>query len=165
MAIATRNALPAMHRLRRLLWPHTFGTQYSNQIVTKGQMAIGGDFETIFSFTQRGMCQLFEDTYREYDFTVLDPAADARRRGIVGQGFDTPALENRQAHFEVMQAHAERYLRLYYASDDELSADVSVQAWVQELDQLIPNGVGKVLGADLTIAGLARLIEIGRAHV
>ena len=32
--------------LRRLLWPHMYGTQYSNQIVTKGQMARGGDFET-----------------------------------------------------------------------------------------------------------------------
>jgi len=158
LAMATRNSLPAMHRLRRLLWPHVFGTQYSNQLVTKGQMAPGGDFETIFSFTHGGMCRLFEDTYREYDLGVLDPAGDARRRGIAGQGFDTPALDNRQAHWDVMHAHADRYLRLYYASDGELRADAAVQAWVQELDELIPNGVRKVLGADLTIAGLARLI-------
>src|SRR5215472_3660022 len=82
LAIATRNSLPANHPLKRLLWPHMYGTQYSNQIVTKGQMAKGGDFETIFSFTHAGMCKLFEESYGDYDITVLDPALDAERRGI-----------------------------------------------------------------------------------
>ena len=41
LAIATRNCLPAAHPLRRLLWPHMFGTQYSNELVTKGQMSPG----------------------------------------------------------------------------------------------------------------------------
>jgi arachidonate 15-lipoxygenase len=158
LAIATRNALPARHPLRRLLFPHIFGTQYSNQIVTKGQMAVGGDFETTFSFTHRGMCELFGRTYEEYDVTVLDPAADARARGIAGQGFDTPALDNRQAHWDVFHVHADRYLRIYYASDGELAADAAVRAWVQELDRLVPNGVRKIAGAEPTIAGVAGLI-------
>jgi arachidonate 15-lipoxygenase len=97
-AIATRNCLSANHPLRRLLWPHLFGTQYSNQIVTKGQMAKGGDFETIFSFTHAGMCKLFEESYEEYDITVLHPARDGEIRGISNAGFDTPALFNREAH-------------------------------------------------------------------
>lgn len=158
LAIATRNDLPASHPLRRLLWPHMFGTQYSNQLVTKGQMAEGADFETIFSFTHRGMCQLFEDTYERYDITVLDPARDATRRGIDGRGFDTPAQANRHAHFEVMYAHAARYLRLYYTSDAALRADTAVAAWVRALDQLVPNGVRTLLDGDITIETGARLI-------
>ncbi|HEX8071140.1 MAG TPA: lipoxygenase family protein [Pyrinomonadaceae bacterium] len=157
-AIATRNRLPAAHPLRRLLWPHMYGTQYSNQIVTKGQMAKGGDFETIFSFTHRGMCKLFEETYERYDITVLDPERDAEQRGILDAGFDTPVLSNRRAIFDVMHAHALRYLRVYYDSDEKLRADASVQGWVEELERLIPNGVRKLLGDQLTVGRAARLI-------
>lgn len=158
LAIATRNCLPAVHPLRRLLWPHIFGTQYSNQIVTKGQMAKGGDFETIFSLTHAGMCKLFEDSYEEYDISVLDPAADAERRGIIDAGFETPALANRAAHYEVMHAHALRYLRLYYATDVQLRNDAAFGAWVATLDRLVPNGTRRLLGEAITIEGSARLI-------
>jgi len=156
-AIATRNNFPAKHPLRRLLWPHMFGTQYSNQIVTSGQMARGGDFET-FSFTHRGMCKLFEETYDQYDITVLDPERDAEQRGIRDAGFDTPALSNRQALFDVMKAHALRYLQIYYDSDEKLRADANFQGWVEELNRIVPNGVGKLLGADISIESAAGLI-------
>lgn len=157
-AIATRNNLPAAHPLRRLLWPHMYGTQYSNQIVTKGQMAKGGDFETIFSFTHRGMCKLFEETYERYDITVLDPARDAERRAILDAGFDTPALSNHSALFDVMHAHALRYLGLYYDADEKLRKDANFQGWVEELNRIIPNGVNKLLGEEISIEGAARLI-------
>lgn len=157
-AIATRNQLPAAHPLRRLLWPHMYGTQYSNQIVTKGQMAKGGDFETIFSFTHRGMCKLFEETYTQYDITVLDPERDAEQRGIKEAGFDTPVLSNRQAIFDVMYAHALRYVRTYYDADEKLRADKNFQGWIEELDRLVPNGVRKQPWEQITIEWAARLI-------
>lgn len=158
LAIATRNSLPANHPLRRLLWPHMFGTQYSNELITKGQMVKVGDFETTFSFTHNGMCKLMEETYNEYDITTLDPTLDAQRRGIKDAGFETPALDNRQANFDVMHAHALAYLRLYYSSDQQLSGDASVQSWVDELQRMIPGGVQKVLGSAITIESAARLI-------
>ncbi len=157
-AIATRNCLPAIHPLRRLLWPHMFGTQYSNQIVTKGQMARGGDFETLFSFTHGGMCKLFGESYAAYDAIVLDPARDAERRGVKNAGFETPTLLNREAHFNVMHAHALRYLHLYYDSDAALCNDASFVAWTTALDGLVPNGIRQLLGASITIDGAARLI-------
>lgn len=157
-SVATRNSLPAAHPLRRLIWPHIYGTHYSNQIVTKGQMVPEGDFDSTFSFTHRGMCKLFEDTYDQYDVTVLDPEGDARQRGIHEAGFDTPALANRQALFDVMHTHALRYLHFYYNSDEQLHADPDVKNWVEELERLIPNGIGKVLGGDITLTGVARLV-------
>lgn len=159
-AMATRNSLPAAHPLRRLLWPHMFGTQYSNQIVTKGQMAKGGDFETIFSLTHKGMCKLFADSYDDFDLLMLDPERDAERRGIKDAGFETPALANRMAVFEVMHAHALRYLRIYYESDEELRRDASFQDWIEELDRIIPNGVRRALGEEITIESASRLIAI-----
>ena len=158
LAIATRNCLPAAHPLRRLLWPHMFGTQYSNELVTQGQMAPGGDFDSVFSFTHRGMCALFSESYEEYDFRVLDPLRDAERRGLLDGGFDTPALANRQAHWDVMHAHALRYLRIYYPSPAALRDDAAVAAWTQALDLLVPNGVRAVLGLDITLESVARLV-------
>jgi hypothetical protein len=156
-AIATRNCLPADHPLRRLLWPHMFRTQYSNQLVTKGQMAPGGDFETIFSLTHAGMCTLFAESYEEFDIRVLDPARDAERRGLADAPFDQPALANRRAHFDVMHEHTSRYLARYYGSDIDVGKDTSVAAWLHELERLVPNGVSRLAGAAPTVAGLARL--------
>ncbi|WP_437803517.1 lipoxygenase family protein [Sorangium sp. So ce693] len=157
LAIATRNDLPPDHPLRRLLWPHVHHTQLSNRVITLGQMAKGGDFETTFSFTHRGMCQLYEETYAEYDAIVIDPVREAERRGLLDAGFDTPTLANRIAHFELMCRHAERYLHVYYDSDRQLQEDVSFQAWLEEWDRLVPNGVRKLLPDEITIDSAARL--------
>jgi hypothetical protein len=121
-------------------------------------MARGGDFETIFSLTHRGMCRLYEDSYDEYDVTVLDPARDAERRGLCDGGFATPSLANRQALFDVMHAHTLRYTKLYYRSDAQLCTDTSFIAWTQALEQIVPNGIRKLLGDDITVDSAARLL-------
>jgi arachidonate 15-lipoxygenase len=175
LAIATRNSLPGDEPLCRLLWPHIFRTQQSNEMVTRGQMVRGGDFETIFGFRYDGMCRLFEDTYQQFDFLVNDPVKDGERRGVRGEslGFKTPTQENLEELFEVFKRHAERYLLIYYRSDgtipDEeslhlpargnrvLSQDPYVAQWLKELNRLIPNGV-PVKDDHVTTENLARLI-------
>jgi transposase len=156
-AIATRNALPAVHPVKRLLWPHMFRTQFSNWVTTVGQLSVGGDFESIFSFTRSSLLRLFDDTYRAFDATVIDPSQDAERRGITGRGLDLPVLENSVAHHDVMRGHAARYLQVYYPDDGALAADADVQRWSAELDRLLPNGLG-ALGDTRTREGTARLI-------
>jgi hypothetical protein len=157
LAVATRNCLPHNHPLCRLLWPHIFGTQQSNEIVTKGQMVKVGDFESIFSFTHGGMCRLFTDSYQQFDFVVNDPEEDAKRRGLAGAPFDLPSRQNLQALFDVMHEHAKHYLRLYYKDDAGIRSDPAVCSWLDQLNRTIPNGV-KVSRSDVTFASLARLI-------
>jgi arachidonate 15-lipoxygenase len=163
LAIATRNRLPARHPLCRLLWPHMYGTQQSNDMVTKGQMVRGGDFETTFSFTFQGMCQLFEDTYPKFRLSVNDPEVDAETRRIRHAGFDTPTLENLEALFNVMHEHARHYLAFHYpdspagASTTAIRNDAHILAWLDELNALIPNGV-EVTRTNVTFENLARLI-------
>ena len=157
-AMVTRNHLAADHPVRRVLWPHMWGTQYSNELVTKILLMKGGDFESVFSFTHAALCQLFDDSYGRFDILVMNPVADAEERGILGGGFPLPYLDNRQAHYEVFEAHAQRYLRLHYESDDDLRADAGVQAWVEGLERHVPGGVGKLLGKDVTLDGMARLV-------
>lgn len=156
-AIATRNALPTDHPLKRLLWPHVFRTQFSNWVTTMGQLSVGGDFEEIFSFTRESLLRLFDDTCADFDATVVDPERDAQKRGVLGRGLDLPALANSTAHHEVMCAHAARYLAAYYTDDAALAADAAVRAWYDALDGLIPNGVAP-LGDVASIDSAARLI-------
>ena len=151
MAIATRNCLPANHSLWRLLWPHVYGTQSTNLLTTKSQLTLKGDFEAIFSFTHRDICQLLEDTHDEFDLTQLDPERDAWQRGLLEAGLELPVLENRQALFEVMLAHTSRYLGLYYESDEHLRQDVAFRCWVAELDRLLPRGTRALLGVKPTL--------------
>jgi arachidonate 15-lipoxygenase len=163
LAIATRNRLPAQHPLMRLLWPYIYATEQSNDSVTRGQMLRGGDFETTFSYTFDGMCRLFDDSWRDFDFGINDPQHDALARQVLDQGFDTPTEENLVALFEPMLAHARHYLELYYphaaqgAGTEGLRDDDSVLAWLDELNRLVPNGVG-VSRADVTLERLARLV-------
>jgi arachidonate 15-lipoxygenase len=162
LAIATRNSLSASHPLCRLLWPYIFATFQSNDIVTRGQMVHGGDFETIFSFTFEGMCRLFDDSYLAYPHLVNDPEADGNARGVRGAGFDTPTQENLEALFDVMHRFVCNYLEIYYPRNADTGAaavhgDAEVLAWLEELNARVPNGVG-VGPNDVTWDKLARLL-------
>ncbi|NMO22971.1 hypothetical protein HPC49_45580 [Pyxidicoccus fallax] len=158
IAIATRNCLPAAHPLRRLLWPHVYGTQNSNLLTIKSQLVPRGDFESIFSFTHPSLCRLLDDTRDEFDLAQLDPELDARQRGLLENGLELPTLENRRELFEVMRAHASRYLRLYYDSDDSLRRDEAFHCWVAELDRMLPRGTLALLGEEPTLKSAARLV-------
>ena len=162
LAIATRNCLSANHPLYRLLWPYIYATQQSNDVVTRGQMARGGDFESIFSFTFEGMCRLFDDGYLAYRHIVNDPEADGDARGVRGVGFETPTQDNLEALFEVMHRFVCIYLGIYLPRNSAIGpsavgGDVETQAWLEELNARVPNGVG-VCPSDVTWNSLARLL-------
>jgi hypothetical protein len=163
LAIATRNRLPAQHPLCRLLWPYLYGTQQSNDIVTRGQMVRGGEFETIFSLSFDGMCRLFDDTYVQFPIVVNDPEEDAKARGLIGAGFDTPTQDNLTALFDVMHAHARDSLQHCYPDTPPGSGtalirnDAAAMAWLDELNALIPNGV-EVTRDNVGFDNLARLV-------
>jgi arachidonate 15-lipoxygenase len=162
LAIATRNRLSANHPLCRLLWPYIFATFQSNDIVTRGQMVRGGDFETTFSLTFEGMCRLFDDSYLAYPHLVNDPEADGNARGVRGAGFDTPTQDNLEALFDVMHRFVCNYLEIYYprngdSGPDGVHGDAEVLAWLEELNARVPNGVG-VGPNDVTWDKLATLL-------
>jgi hypothetical protein len=146
LAIATRNSLSQDHPLFRLLWPYIYGTQQSNDMVTRGQMLPEGDFETTFSFTFTGMCDLFDATYGQYQHSVNDPKEDARLRGVRGAAFDTPTQQNLEELFEVIHDFVCEYLEIYYPRSatgaNDVHNDTEILYWLDELKRLVPNGVG-----------------------
>ncbi len=161
LAIATRNSLPEDHPLFRLLWPYIFGTLQSNDMVTRGQMAPGGDFETTFSFTFRGMCDLFDDTYEQYQHSVNDPETDGKSRGLPSAKFDTPTQQNLEELFEVMHDFVCDYLEIFFPQKatgaNDVRNDPDTLAWLKELHARLPKGVG-IDPAVFTWVDLARML-------
>jgi arachidonate 15-lipoxygenase len=161
LAIATRNRLPSDHSLFRLLWPYIFGTMQSNDMVTRGQMTPGGDFETTFSFTQRGMCELFDDTYTQYRHSVNDPETDGNSRQVRGAGFQTPTQDNLEELFNVMHSFVCNYLEIYYPRNPNgtsaIRKDAEVMAWLDELNVLLPKAFS-VNRTNVTWDTLARML-------
>lgn len=156
-SIATRNHLYFDHPMMRLMWPHMFGTQNSNYLVTKGQMLPGGDFETVFSFTHRGMCDLFSRSFNSYRASVIVPALDWRDRGLEEGAFDAPVHDNWVALYDVMQAHTTRYINHYWPKDSDIARDEAVVAWVRALEEGIPGGVAGITGGVITRSSMATL--------
>jgi hypothetical protein len=146
LAIATRNSLPKDHALFRLLWPYVVGTLQSNDMVTRGQMARGGDFETTFSLTFEGMCELFDDTYDQYQHSVNDPEEDGKSRQLRGANFDTPTQQNLEELFDVIHNFVCDYLEIYFPQNatgaKDVRRDPATLAWLRELNTCLPNGVG-----------------------
>jgi len=157
-AVAARNHLRYNHPLYRLVWPHMANSLYTNYGITRGQLRADGDFTHMFSFTHAGLIDYFDTMYEQYPITITDPVADRARRGLDDVAFDTPSQRNLEEVFEVMHAHARRYIHIYYESDEALRADDAVRSWLGALDASIPNGIGAVLGDGITRAGLARLV-------
>jgi len=153
LAVITRCQLPADHPLRRLLWPHLYATQYSNDVVTLDQLTTGGDFESIFSFTHDGVIALFDATIEHFHLGVVEPDVDASRRGL--DDVATPSIDNRRRHHAVFLTHAQRYLERYF-DDDGIDADPAVQSWWTEVSRRIP-GVDAVAGGAATVEAVARL--------
>lgn len=157
ISVATRNALPESHPLCRLLWPHVFGTHQSNRFGSLAQLGPGGDYGAVFSFTDRGLYRLCDDSYKTYHFSVSDPRVDAATRGLADAAFDLPTQRNLEALFDVLHAHARRYIGLYYATDEGVQQNAPIGQWLEELNRLIPNGVARSVHA-LTRDSLARVV-------
>lgn len=158
VAIATRNCLSADHPLRRLLWPHVYGTQDNLRFIIRSQISPGGDYEKTFSFTYPEMCRLLDVTHDEFDIRRFVPEEDARQRGVLRPGFETKVLNDRKALYDVMYDHALRYLGLYYNSHESLRRDGEFRSWVRELARLLPHGTRTVLGDTPTLESAAKLI-------
>ena len=161
LAMATRNHLPPHHPIRRLLWPHVFGTQQSNYFGTMAQMVPNGDFAEIFSFTHEEMCKLFNETYKTYPFSITDPHEDASDRGIINAGFEIPTQRNLEDLFNVIHAHTWRFVSLSYADDRAILNDPHLLHWFENLNALIP-GKGEdkigVSSANVTRGLLSKLV-------
>ena len=83
---------------------------------------------------------------------------DAERRGLTDVPGGTPALDNRLELWHVIRDHVERFLSLYFLSDDDLRRDLFYTRWLDVLTDTIPNGVEELVGTPVTRAGSVELL-------
>ena len=159
LAITVRNSLPVDHPLLRLLWPHIFGTQYSNEMATLSQLDPAGDFAQMYSFTLRGLYDAFERTYATLHLSDYDPVAYVETSGLRAAGIESASASDLGAMYALFEAHAHDYLGLYYATDADLAGDAAVARWLAAFDDAIPNGL-PAWTKPLTVATLARLVAV-----
>lgn len=159
LAVTVRNTLPPDHPLLRLLWPHVYGTQYSNEMATLSQLDPAGDFPHIYSFTLDGLYALFDGTRAQLHLSDYDPVAYAASSGLRAAGIDSPSASDLGAMYAVFETHARDYLALYYASDAALGADAAVARWLDAFEASIPNGLPAWV-RPLTRESLARLVAV-----
>jgi len=147
LAFATRTKLGPDHPLRRLLWPHIYGTVQATKFGSMAQMAKGGDFANVFSFPQKEMCKLFDESYDEFRLYRSVPELDLKARGIGIKGgkveFSMPTHDNLQELFTVIHDHIKRYLRIFY-DDQTIRGDPELREWLNELNTM-PGGILEVL--------------------
>lgn len=141
LALATRNNLPTSHPLFRLLWPHFVGTQNGNDLATYIQIAPNGDFVNMYAVTPKGLAEMMDDAYIRYRASSMNPMDDWKARGLDGSPVKQPVYTNMTELWEVLKAHPDRYIAHYYKTDKALAEDPAVQAWVQDLEDTVPNGV------------------------
>jgi hypothetical protein len=142
-ALASTNRLPREHPVRRLLH-HAFHTVLiGNREVAEFQLSGPAGFSArIFSHEAPVLARMADDYLRRFDVWDLEPPTQFARRGTTDTPFDYPYRDNVMHVWRVTRAYAESYLRLYYHGDEAVRADRQLGAWLDELDRLVPNGVG-----------------------
>ena len=143
LAFATRTLLGPNHPLRRLLWPHIYGTVQATKFGSMAQMAKGGDFENVFSFPQKEMCKLFNDSYKDFQLYRSVPELDLEKRGIKPGYLSMPTHDNLQELFTIIHRHTKRYLIIFY-NEQNIGEDPELLEWLNELNTM-PGGIREVL--------------------
>jgi hypothetical protein len=158
-AVAARNELPLDHPLLRLLWPHCFGTHSSNANSTFEQLHPSGDYGRTYSFTIKGLYDLFDQTYLQMRLADYDPVEYAQKNGLAEAGIDSPGAANLGAIYAIFEEHANNYLGRYYTSDARIAADAALQRWLHAIDANVPGGL-PAWARQPSVSALARFVAL-----
>jgi hypothetical protein len=142
-ALASSNRLPADHPVRRLLH-HCFHTVLiGNRELAQLQLGGPAGFAaTIFSHDHVDVARMATRRLTGYDFWDLEPDVQFSRRGTTTTEFPYPYRDNILELWDVTLAYVRQYLALYYADDASVMSDPHLLDWFDDLDQLLPNGLG-----------------------
>jgi arachidonate 15-lipoxygenase len=155
-AVATRRCLADQHPIWALLIPHFEGSLFINDQAAHSLIAPDGPIDHIFAgsldTTQAAAVadRLGFDFYRR----MLPNELAARRVDQQSTLKDYPYRDDALLVWEALHDWAEQYVRIYYASDDDVVKDYELAAWATEL-----TNDGKVAGF-LPITSIPQLVDV-----
>jgi hypothetical protein len=143
-ALASINRLGPTHPVRRLLH-HAFHTVLiGNRELAEFQLSGTKGFSaTIFSHDAATLARMANNYLARFDVWDFEPPTQFARRGTTSTPFPYPYRDNVMQVWQATHAYVDAYLRLYYDGDAAARVDAELAAWTDELERLVPNGIGR----------------------
>ncbi|XP_057679092.1 polyunsaturated fatty acid lipoxygenase ALOX8-like isoform X2 [Corythoichthys intestinalis] len=130
-AMATLRNLPMVHPLHKLLMPHHRGTLYVNTLARTYLYGPGRTFD-ITSISAEAQLPLLRKALSQLTYTSLCPPDDIAARGlesIPNYYYRDDALRM----WNVIHSFVKAVVTYYYPLDIDVSADLELQEWVNEI--------------------------------
>jgi arachidonate 15-lipoxygenase len=159
-AIATQRQLASAHPLGILLRAHFEGTLLINDLAQKFLTGAGDPVDALLAGTYQSSQGLSAQVIQKFVFNKSMLPETFKRRGVQDTGAlpEYPYRDDALLIWEEIHKWVSDYLRIYYASDEDVQQDNELQAWLSEL--LSPDG-GRIqgIGQDGQINTLEYLID------
>lgn len=169
VTLATMRRLSSKHPLSLLLLPHCEYTMPINHSARTNLIFEGGVIDRCFGATIETTASLVRVGLDGLDLGKSAPPSDIARRGLDDYSViaEFPYRDDGMLVWGAIRRHADRYVRTYYDGDADVSADVELATWVDELaaeDGGRIRGVPTVQTVDALVELIATIIWTGSAQ-
>ena len=130
---ATRRQLPPSHPLYKLLISHFDGTGFINTLADSELISEHGDVSIIFAGDRKEVLDWTMSEVSQLHFNNMMPDIELDERGLMDSRLNAPYRDDALAHFEAFVHLCNRYLGLYYPSDEKLLEDKHIRNWAREI--------------------------------
>lgn len=143
IGIAARRQLAPSHPVRLLLEHHLVGTFAINESAKTSLVAPEGVIDRVFGARIDLAAGLVRVALDRFSLQDCAPAQALRARGVDDREVlpEFPYRDDVLRVYGAIERFVERYVRIYYADDAAVSADIELRAWVAE--------VGSPIGGNL----------------
>lgn len=158
IAVAAARQLADDHPIARLLRPHQRHMLVQGELARRHHLAPGGPVERLYGPTLEGSLELIGRAHRRWRLDESSFPRDLELRGLAGDSLPHyPWRDDGRLVWDALAGFVGAYVRLAYASEAELGADLELRAFLDELAD--PGGAGlQGLPLELTRAALADLL-------
>lgn len=159
-AVTNKN-LPKDHAIRTLLHPHQVGTAAIN-IYQVSPLLFGSNsafIPTLFSYDLDTLKGIINEKAKSFDIADVDPNLSLCKRQMESIEFCYPYANQAKKLWGIVNTAVDKYVRLYYKSDDEITADKYLQNWYEDLKTYIPNKQIQSYVDHLSVDNLIKLLS------
>jgi len=133
--MAAHRCLSPDHPLALLLAPHFRYTLAANQFAREHVANPGGIKDRLLGGTIEAQLAVLRDGIRAVELADLDPSIHAQRHGLDDREVivDHPFRDDGLASWTPILAFVSGYVRVYYASDEDVANDLELRAMLDEI--------------------------------
>lgn len=164
IALATVRQLAAKHPVNVLLKPHFEFTMAINSfgdeiLINPGggiEVGLAGTLESSLEFTNRGVSDYFKN------FSDFALPTYLRQRGVDNSSTlrDFPYRDDGLLVWNTLEDYVNRYIGIYYKSDQDVRQDFELQNWLQALRKPVNEGGFGIVSLPERLTNRDQLIDI-----